>query len=124
MSILKANFYRKFATVPQIGIALLIIFPVLFSIGFLVVKHGSWLVNGTRRRHPTAVTTTSIFILLVFVKILDRSLGMIQELSSHAPPLPLQVLQLSLEEPLEMILPLLIIVAIAQAWRAGKSQAR
>lgn len=121
LSILKANFYRKFATGTQIFIALLIILPVLFSVGFLVVHHGRWLLNGTRCRIPTAVTILSIFVLLVVVKILDRSLGMVQELSGYAPPLPLRVLQLSLEEPLEMVPPMLVIIAITQAWRTGRS---
>ena len=117
MSILKANFYRKFATGPQIVIALLVILPVLLSVGFLVVQHGRWLLNGTRRRIPTAVTTSSIFVLLVVVKILDRSLGMVQEIGGYAPPLALRVMQLSLEEPLEMLPAILVITAIAQAWR-------
>lgn len=124
MSILKANFYRKFATGSQITVALLIIFPVLLSIGFLVMRHGRWLLNGTRRRIPTAVTTLSIFVLLPLVKILDRSLGMVQELSGHAPPLPLRAMQLSMEEPLEMVLGLLVIIAIAQAWRTDRSDSR
>lgn len=124
MSILKANFYRKFATGSQVTVALLIIFPVVLSIGFLLMRHGRWLMNGARRRIPTAVTTLSIFVLLPLVKILDRSLGIVQELSGHAPPLPLRAMQLSVEEPLEMVLGLLVIIAIAQAWRTDRSDSR
>ena len=40
MSILKANFYRKYASGFQIAMALLIIFPVLLSVGFLLMRHG------------------------------------------------------------------------------------
>lgn len=124
MSILKANFYRKFATGSQITVALLIIFPVLLSIGFLLMRHGRWLIDGARRRIPTAVTTLSIFVLLPLVKILDRSLGVVEEMSGHAPPLSLRAMQLSVEEPLEMALGLLVIIAIAQAWRTDGSASR
>jgi hypothetical protein len=119
MSILKANFYRKFASGPQIAVALLIVFPVLLSAGYLAVRHGRWLLAEARRRNPTAVTVASLFVLLVLVKILDRSLGMVEEIGGVAPPLSLRALQLSVEEPLEMVLPLLVVIAIAQAWRAG-----
>jgi hypothetical protein len=121
MSILKANFYRKFATGPQIVMALLAILPVLLSVGFLAIQHGRWLLHSTRRRIPTAVTISSIFVLLVLVKILDRSLGMVQEIGGYAPPLALRVMQVSLEEPLEMVPAILVIIAIAQAWRSGTS---
>ena len=88
------------------------------------MRHGRWLLDGTRRRIPTAVTTSSIFILLPLVKILDRSLGVVQELGGYAPPLPLRAMQLSVEEPLEMALGLLVIIAIAQAWRTDRSDSR
>jgi hypothetical protein len=71
------------------------------------------------RWNPTAVTVASLFVLLMLVKILDRSLGMVEEIGGYAPPLPLRALQLFLEEPLEMLLPLLVVIAIARAWRAG-----
>lgn len=120
MSILKANFYRKFATGTQIAVALLIIFPVLFSAGYLALRHGRRLLAGARRRDTTAVTITSLFALLVLVKILDRSLGMVEEIGGYAPPLALRAMQLSLEEPLEMLMPVLVVIAIAQAWRANR----
>lgn len=115
MSILKANFYRKFATGPQIAVALLIIFPVVLSIVYLLIRHGRWLLNGVRDRTPTAVTTMSIIGLLVFVKLLDRALGMVEELGGQAAPIALRAMQLSLEEPLEGVLALLVMVAITQA---------
>ena len=119
MSILKSNFYRKFATGQQIAVALLIIFPVLLSVVYLLIRHGRWLLNGVRQRVPTAVTTMSIIGLLVFVKLLDRALGVVEELGGQAPPIALRAMQLSLEEPLETVLALLVMVAIAQAWRTA-----
>jgi hypothetical protein len=123
MSILKANFYRKFATGPQVAIALLIIFPVLLSAGYLAIRYGRRLFAAARRRDPTAVTITSFFVLLVLVKVLVRSLGMVEEIGGYAAPLPLRALQLSMEEPLEMLMPLLVVIAIAQAWRANRNHA-
>ena len=56
----------------------------------------------------TAVTVARLFALLVLVKILDRSLGMFEEIGEYAP--------------FEMLMPLLVVIAIARAWRAGRSQ--
>lgn len=123
MSILKTNFYRNFATGPQIVTAFLMIFPVFLSVGFLLVRHGRWLLNGVRRQNPAAITVMSIPVLLVLVKILDRSLGLVEELGGYVAPLHFRAMQLSLEEPLEMALALLAIIAIAQAWRTGDGAA-
>lgn len=121
MSILKTNFYRRFATRSQIVVALLLIFPVLLSIGYLLIRHGRWLLSGMRRRWPAAMTTWSIFLLLVLVKILDGLKRFASELGVDGATFPVQMIQTSMEEPLEMILPLLVIIAIVQQWHGMES---
>jgi hypothetical protein len=116
MSILKINFYRYFATGPQIGVALLVISLLLFAVAYLLFQHGRWLQEGIRTRQPTAITVMSMVMLLIFLKILDRSLGIAKELGGYAAPLFLMAIEQSLEEVLEMVLPLLVVIAIVQAW--------
>lgn len=116
MSILKANFYRHYASGAQIAGAVAMLLPVFASMGYLWLRYGRWLRDGVKRRDPVAVTTASLFALLFFVKILDRSLGVAMELGGYNAPLPLRALEQTQEEPLEMILPLLVVLAAVQAW--------
>lgn len=118
MSILKSNFYRHFATAPQIVVALLIIFPVVLSAGFLLRRHGRWVFDSARRRWPAAVTTMTILLMLPVVKLLDRSLAIVTDFGIDVSSVTMRAVQLSLEEPLEMLLPLLVIIAIVQQRRA------
>jgi hypothetical protein len=121
VSILKVNFYRRFASGPQIVVALLIIAPVLISIGFLLMRHGRWLLDGVRHRRPAPVTVLSIFLTLVLVKILDRLLALAATTGIPGAKVVARVIQIPLEEPLETLLPLLVIVAIVQHWRSNNS---
>lgn len=118
ISILKSNFYRYYATAPQIVVALLIILPVLLSAGFLLRRHGRWVLDSARRRWPAAVTTMSILLMLPIVKLLDRSLAIVTDFGIDVSSVTMRAVQLSLEEPLEMLLPLLVIIAIVQQRRA------
>jgi hypothetical protein len=121
MSILKLNFYRHYATGNQIAVALLIMLPVFTSIGFLLIRHGRWLLDGVRCRQPAAITVMSTLALLVALKILDRSLGLAAKFGDYLAPLALKALVLSIEEPFELLLPLLSMVAVIQAQRGARS---
>lgn len=121
MSILKINFYRYFATGPQIGVALLVISLLLLTVTYLLFQHGRWLREGVRKRQPTAITVMSIVMMLILLKILDRSLGIVKELGGYTAPLFLTAIEQSIEEVLEMVLPLLVVIAIVQAWRSHES---
>lgn len=124
VSILKSNFYRHYATPAQIAGALAIIFPVLLSIGFLLKRHGRWLLDGVRRRRPVQVTIFSIMLTLVVAKLLDRLLAFAAPFGGEGARLVARAIQLPLEEPLESLLPLLVIVAVVQHWRTGETRQR
>lgn len=118
-SILKSNFYRHFATGPQMVVAVMIILPVVLSAAFLLKRHGRWMLDGARQRVPSAVTTLSLLVMLPVVKMLDRSLAIVTDWGVDVSSVTMRAVQLSLEEPLEMTLPLLIITALLQHRRAA-----
>lgn len=123
MSMLKTNFYRDFASGTQIAIALLILLPVFLSIFYLAFAYGKRLITAVRSKNAAAVTVLSMFVFLVLLKIFDSAIGMIG--AALSPPgeiwgytTPMGLITMALEETLELILPLMIIIALIQDRRA------
>lgn len=120
MSILKTNFYREYASGTQIAAALTMLLPVFAAVAYLVLRHGRQLVAAAKARHSAAVTVVSMFGFLVLLKIFDSVIGLVGtrlgkpgEIWGYTTPAGL--ITMALEESLEMALPLLIVVAVAQA---------
>jgi uncharacterized RDD family membrane protein YckC len=115
VSILKARFYNHYATAGQIFAALAILLPIALSGLWLVKRHGfRWLMAPSRWQAP-AVTLMTFLAVIIIAKGMDRlpdtlvALGVLAEVPSalgHAMQ--------GIEEILEMELPLLAMLAMAQ----------
>lgn len=122
MSILKTNFYRNYATGPQIAAALLTLLPIIGAGAYLAVRHGRALIRATRAGQPAAVTVAGMFVFLVLLKVMDSAIGMIGERLSAPGQIwgyttPAGLITMALEESLELALPLLVVIAVIQARR-------
>ena len=113
VSILSTNFYAG-ADALQIAGALLVLAPVLVSLLYLVLRYGRRFVAELKCRQPVAVTIATILVILPFAKILDRSLSILAESVGYIAPAALVALTQSLEEPVELLLPLLVCIAVMQ----------
>jgi len=114
MSMLKSRFYLSAPLLPRLT-ALAILLPLVLALVYLVWKHARPLWRGLRQRQTVAVTLACFFAALIASKAIDRSLNVVFELFSYASPLWLQALQLAFEETLELLLPVLAIVAARQS---------
>lgn len=115
ISILKASFYRRHGTPGQIVAALCILLPVLLAFLLLLRRHGPrWLVAPSRWRGPV-VTVTTFAVLMLVAKMFDRLPAVVVDLRIlEAVPDRVRHVLLSLEEVLELGMPLLAILAVAQ----------
>lgn len=115
-SILKARFYSRDASLGQIALALLALAPIAAAGVWLLVRFGRrW--SQSPARWTTPMATVAMFVVaLVIAKAMDRlpdvlaSSGMLEGVPSAA-----RMLLLSIEEILELLLPVLAILAVAQA---------
>jgi hypothetical protein len=110
MSMLKSRFYLAGAALPRIE-ALAILLPLAIAVLYLLRKHTTALWQQLRQRQAVAVSIGCFLLALFVSKAIDRSLNMVFEISGVTSPVWLQALQLSLEETLELLLPVLALVA-------------
>ncbi len=120
MSILKTNFYRSYASGPQIAAALLMLLPIFAAIIYLIVGYRKRLMEAAKVRDPAAVTVVTMLVFLVLVKIFDSAIGFIGgylgkpgEIWGYTTPGGL--ITMAMEESLELALPLLVVIAVIQA---------
>jgi membrane-associated phospholipid phosphatase len=126
MSILKARFYNQFASASQIAGALAMLAPIALSVAWLLRRYVSvpWASPARRKWWPATMTALTFVAVIVVAKCLDRlpatllDFGLVDQV-----PLIARTLFLSLEEILELALPLLAILALAQA-RLGRRHDR
>lgn len=114
ISMLKSRFYLSAPLLPRLT-ALAILLPLAIALVYLLWKHARPLWRGLRERQTVAVTLACFFAALIASKAIDRSLNVVFEIFSYASPLWLQALQLAFEEMLELLLPVLAIVAARQS---------
>lgn len=114
MSILKSRFYLSAPLQPRLT-ALAILLPLAVALVYLLWKHARPLWRGLRQRQTVAITLACFFAALIASKAIDRSLNVVFEIFSYTSPLWLQALQLAFEEMLELLLPVLAIVAARQS---------
>lgn len=117
MSLLKLRFWTGSTPASAKLIAALILLPLALSLVYLVRTYGRRWLAALKRRSPVAISATTFFATLVISKLSDRSLGAIKETIGWVGPDWLVALQQSIEEPFEMMLPLLILLTVLQARR-------
>lgn len=115
-SILKARFYNRDGTAPQIVGALMVLLPIFASIGWLIAKHGAQWLRALRERQPAAVTFLVFMVSLVVAKLSDRAPD---TLSGWHLPVSMTVRHImqGIEESLEMYLPVFVAIVVWQAAR-------
>jgi membrane-associated phospholipid phosphatase len=116
-SILKARFYNSIATPGQIVGALAVLAPVLLALGWLALRSQRlWRAALSRRRWRAATRTVLAFALaIVLAKSLDRLPEILHDTGVLViMPTALRYVLLSLEEILELSLPVLATVALLQ----------
>ena len=117
ISILKARFYNSIGTPWQIAGALAVLAPLALSLAWLALRSQRvWRAALSRRRWRAAARTLLAFVLaIVLAKSFDRmpeilhDTGLLREM-----PTALRYVLLSLEEILELSLPVLATVALLQ----------
>jgi hypothetical protein len=115
-SILKLNYYFKMQ-VPAFErlIATAVVIFILIFTAYYIVRYVPPFLRNLRRREPSAITVCCALVALVFSKIMDRLVNILQDDYGLAVAEWLVKLQLSIEEPVEMLIPILIMVAMYQA---------
>lgn len=117
-SVLKVSFYLGDAPLAAKMAALLVVLCVAAGL-ICVVRR--WVSLGWRRciarREAVATTLVTLVLAMLVAKMLDRSINVLAEDFHWIAPLWLQSLVLSIEETLELTLPLLALLAIAQNHR-------
>ena len=96
-----------------VALAGLLVLLVVFATGWLLVRYGMVVAKGLWRGRPAAVTLAVLGCTLAFSQILDQ-LPAIARGSSHALSVRERLVALSLEEVLELMLPVLVILAAVQ----------
>ena len=115
ISMLKSRFYLSAPLLPRLT-ALAILLPLAVALVYLLWKHARPLWRGLRQRQTVAVTIACFLMALATSKVIDRSLNVLIEIADFHSPLWLQALQLAFEETLELLLPILALVA---AWQSS-----
>lgn len=122
-SILKLNYYLKLQVPTQERlIGLLIAVCILVFIFYYVYRYLPQLIRMTRSGDRAAITVCCAIATLVFSKFMDRLVNILKDDYSLSVPIWLEKLQLSLEEPLEFMIPVLIILALYQASSAYRER--
>lgn len=121
ISILKLRFYRD-APLHQILGALVVLAPIVLSGCWLLRRHaGHWL-RWPGRWSVAATTLALLVATMVVAKMFDRAPATVAEIAGQPLPAAVRYAMLSVEEILELFLPLLALLGMAQArldWRLG-----
>jgi hypothetical protein len=96
-----------------VGLAGLLVLLVVFATGWLLVRYGMVFAKGLWRGRPVAVTLAVLGCTLVFSQIMDQ-LPALARGSGHALSVRARLVALSLEEVLELMLPVLVMLAAVQ----------
>ena len=122
-SLLKSRYYLKVqAPLVEKLLAGAVVLALTAVVVYLLVRYRRPFVAALRLRVPVAMTLATAALLLLFTKIADRLPGILKE--DYAARLPdwAARLDMVLEEPMEFAVPLLFLLAIAQARLAQAPQ--
>lgn len=114
-SLLKTNYYLK--TAAPLGEKLLaasIVLVIFLLLGYYVFRYGAAFFRQLFAARPAAITFACFILLLVFTKIVDRSVSVLKDdLGIDVTPWLIH-LQTAFEEPLEFFLPFIVLLAAYQ----------
>lgn len=113
-SALKVSFMLGSAPVHQRLTTVLVVVCVLAAIAYFAVGHGRALWRHIRQRDALGIAVASFVGAAVVSKIFDRSGSILVEDFGVDLPLKIRALTVSVEEFLEMSLPLIIVVGLHQ----------
>ncbi len=114
ISILKLRFYLD-APWQHVAIALAILLPVAASAAWLLLRHCRRWPLAPLRWTPPMVTLAAMLAAMVFAKVMDRTPNTLSSLGLPVLPLGVLAVMQSLEEVLELGLPLFPVLALLQA---------
>lgn len=114
MSMLKIRFYMGDLPIAVKLQAIVILLPLILSLAYLIRRYAALLWQGVRKRQPVSITLATFLAVLVISKVTDRSLNILAEMTGYIAPDWMLALQLAFEESLELLLPVLVMVAITQ----------
>ena len=123
MSMLKARFYTSFASPAQIAISLAVLLQVAGAAAWLIARHGARWRSSVSNWSASDVSVATFVVTMIAAKCFDRlpetliDIRLVSEL-----PGAIRQLMLGVEEILELALPLLAMLAMAQA--TGKPRSR
>lgn len=120
-SVLKVSFYTGQAPLVQKVAAAAIVVPVA-GLMVALARRAGHLLQRARRAEPAAMTVVTFLITLVVSKVADRAVNVLAEYSVDVSPLVAATI-LSVEEVLELSLPLLASLAWLQAYPTGSRAA-
>ena len=92
---------------------------LLVSAGWLAVRYRSVLWQAIRHRTPAAITLVALFFTLLLSQAMDKLPDVLERLGSSLDTRP-HLMAIAIEEILEMMLPVLVIVAVWQARQSGR----
>lgn len=113
-SMLKLRFWEGMTPAPQWIEAFGLLLALFAVIAALIWRHWKEFRAALRRRDAWAVTLATFVATMVIAKLADRSLGVLRERFSFESADWLAALMQSIEEPFEMMLPVLIAIAVLQ----------
>jgi hypothetical protein len=115
-SMLRLSFYASDAPLLHKAVSLLLLAPVVAAVVGLA-RRAPCLVHRARRHEAAALTIVVFMLTMVIAKVADRSVNILLEDLAVAVSPRLSAMVLSLEEVLELSLPLLACLGWAQAHR-------
>jgi hypothetical protein len=113
-SLLRVSYYLGDAPIRHKLGALLAVLVLAWAAVFLLRRHGRQLLHDFRGARPVAITCATVLVTMAATKIVDRSLGVLRESFDVVSSTAVQALQAAVEEPLELGLPVLVIVGLVQ----------
>ena len=115
VSMLKARFWIGGSTPwAQKLAATAVLAPLVWAGVTLLRRHARPVLQGWRRAEPVALTAITFVVTLVLVKLLDRALDTAQANFGLVAPTWLVALEAVIEETTELLLPLLVLLGLAQ----------
>jgi len=123
-SVLKSNYYLKMhVSTGERLVAGVIMLLVLVFIVYYLARYVPPFIRNLRQRQPAAITVCCSLVALVVSKFMDRLINVLQDDYGFAVAEWLIRLQLSIEEPLEMMIPVLILLALYQTHQLRRENA-
>jgi hypothetical protein len=121
-SVLKVSFYFSEIPWPHRLAAAAVVAPLIWGAVLLLRRHVRSTWRAMRRAEPWAITLTILLGTIVVSKLIDRSQNVLLESYGLIFAEPVVALRMTLEEGLELTLPLLVALALWQFRRQPSRQ--